>query len=60
MVERETQSIQPHVEVAGKAIVPDEFAGASVIAVLFTPGRPKVNYITESEVALFANTNRCL
>ena len=33
--------------------VPDEIAGTSFIAVLFTPGRPKVNYAIESLVVTF-------
>lgn len=54
--ERETQRTQPKTCAVCLAVVPDGFVSASFIAVLFTPGRPKVNCATESHVLLSANT----
>jgi len=54
-----SQTAQPHFGVVSLPVVPDEIVVASFIAVPFTPGRPKVNYATESHVLLFANTLRC-
>lgn len=52
-VETKTQCKQTLVGLACLDVVPDRFSGASFIAVLFTPGRPKVNYATESLVVTF-------
>lgn len=39
--ERETRCTQPQLGAVCLAVVPDGFVSASIIAVLFTPGRPK-------------------
>ena len=54
--ERGTQRTQPRSGAIGLAVVPDGFVSASFIAVLFTPGGPKVNHATGLLVVLFANT----